>query len=376
MLGAPMGELDLQALVQRPLLQAVGALVLALVCGLAISTAIAGVLARAVARSHRDLDRRLLALVRRPVGVTAVVVALVWVGEGVIDLSPEEAANFKAALGTIAVVVWMAVLVRAADEVRRALQRSAGSGIAGLEWLRGRATGLVHFMVRTAVLLVGLYVLMVMWQFDLRPWQISLGVAGAVLGLAAQDSLDNMLGGVFIAGDSPLQIGDVIEVEAGLRGRVTDIGWRSTRILTRDGVEVNIPNARLGVGRVVNESAGPRPAVRIACAFRVEHGRPAEQVRGAVVPGAAALADIEGEPVLQFLGATPAGLRFVLLAHVVDPDRRLEAQDALNSHILAGLRAAKIALAYPTHEVHPGGPLAAALQAKLLSGHVHSDMSI
>src|SRR5690606_15675106 len=136
-------------------------------------------------------------------------VALEWACEQVLDLSPGQVSTLRAGLGTLAVVVWVAALVRASDEVRRAHKRSAGAAIAGLGRLRGRATGLVHFVVRTAAVLLGLYALLVLWEFDLRPWQLSLGVVGAVVGLAAQDSLDNMLGGVFIAGDSPLQVGDV-----------------------------------------------------------------------------------------------------------------------------------------------------------------------
>ncbi|MDC0675547.1 mechanosensitive ion channel family protein [Nannocystis radixulma] len=369
-----MGELDLEKLLLSPELQAAGGLILALVVGYAISTAVAGALARAAAQTHRDLDQQLLALMRRPVWVTAVIVALEWAGDR-LQLAAAEQATFDATLGTIVVVVWATALVRAVDEVLVALLRRASSGQQGLAFVRGRAAGLIHFLVRIVLLLAGLYLVMVLWGLDVRAWQVSAGVAGAVLGFAAQDSLGNLISAVFLVGDAPLRIGDYIRVDKQMRGRVTDIGWRSTRILTNDGVEVNLPNARLGAQRIVNESAGPHQAIRLACEFAVEYGRTPEEVRAAVLPGVAELPELRGDlpAELQFRGPTEAGLRFALVVYLANPSRRSQGTDVTNSHILRALRAAGIGLAYSSHEVHAGGPLATALQAALVPGpsHVH-----
>ena len=368
-LAGPVGELDLDKLLLSPEFQAAGGLILALIVGYAISTALAGALARAAAQTHRDLDQQLLALMRRPVWTTAVIVALEWAGDR-LQLAASEQATFDAVLGTMVVVVWVTALVRAGDEVLVALLRRASSGQAGLEFLRGRATGLVHFIVRMVVLGAGLYLVLVLWGLDVRAWQVSAGVAGAVLGFAAQDSLGNLIAAVFLVGDAPLRIGDYIRVDKQMRGRVTDIGWRSTRILTNDGVEVNLPNALLGRLRIVNETAGPHQAIRLACEFAVEYGRTPEELRAIVLPGAAALpemrADLPAE--LQFRGSTEAGLRFALVVYLANPARRSQGIDAANTHILRALRAAGVRLAYSSHGVHAGGPLAAALQAALMPG--------
>ncbi|MBZ5712132.1 mechanosensitive ion channel family protein [Nannocystis pusilla] len=371
-LAGRVGELDLNQLLLSPEFQAAGGLILALVVGYAISTALAGALARAAAQTHRDLDQQLLALMRRPVWLTAVIVALEWAGDR-LQLAAAEQATFDATLGTIVVVVWATALVRAVDEVLVALLRRASSGQPELVFVRGRAAGLIHFFVRIVVLLAGLYLVMVLWGLDVRAWQISAGVAGAVLGFAAQDSLGNLISAVFLVGDAPLRIGDYVQVDGQMRGRVTDIGWRSTRILTNDGVEVNLPNAQLGAQRIINESAGPHQAIRLACEFAVEYGRTPEEVRAAVLPGAAALpelrADLPAE--LQFRGPTEAGLRFALVVYLADPSRRTQGTDVTNSHILRALRAAGIGLAYSSHVVHVGGPLATALQAALVPGPSH-----
>jgi len=77
------------------------------------------------------------------------------------------------------------------------------------------------------------------------------GIAGS---FAAKDSLANLFGGIFIIRDAPYKIGDFIILDSGERGRVVKIGLRSTRLLTRDDVEVTLPNLYIANSKVVNES--------------------------------------------------------------------------------------------------------------------------
>jgi hypothetical protein len=54
---------------------------------------------------------------------------------------------------------------------------------------------------------------------------------------------------------------------------------RSTRLLTRDNVEVTVPNAVIGNSMVVNESSGPSPRMRVRVSVGVAYGSDVEQVR-------------------------------------------------------------------------------------------------
>ena len=45
--------------------------------------------------------------------------------------------------------------------------------------------------------------------------------------------------------------GDFIILESGERGMVTHIGLRSTRLLTRDDVEITVPNGVIGNGKII-----------------------------------------------------------------------------------------------------------------------------
>lgn len=80
----------------------------------------------------------------------------------------------------------------------------------------------------------------------------SLGIA---VGLAAQDMIKNVFGGIMILFDRPFQVGDKIEIGNNY-GEVLNIGLRSTRIVTADDSIVSIPNSDIMNQSVSNSNSG------------------------------------------------------------------------------------------------------------------------
>lgn len=78
---------------------------------------------------------------------------------------------------------------------------------------------------------------------------------GVALGLAAQDLLKNIFGGLTVVFDQPFQVGDKISV-GGTYGEVVSIGLRSTRIVTADDDQVTVPNSQVIEEQVANANAG------------------------------------------------------------------------------------------------------------------------
>jgi small conductance mechanosensitive channel len=88
----------------------------------------------------------------------------------------------------------------------------------------------------------------------------SLGVLGIAVGLAAQDILKNFFAGIYLLFERPFRIGEEISVRD-QRGRVMDIGIRTTSLRTEDDLQVMIPNAIVLTDVVINRSAyRPVPA--------------------------------------------------------------------------------------------------------------------
>jgi len=78
---------------------------------------------------------------------------------------------------------------------------------------------------------------------------------GLALGIAAQDLLKNVFGGLIVVFDQPFQVGDKISV-GGTYGEVVSIGLRSTRIVTADDDFVSVPNSQVVEEQVANANAG------------------------------------------------------------------------------------------------------------------------
>ena len=83
----------------------------------------------------------------------------------------------------------------------------------------------------------------------------STAVAAAIIGLAAQQTLGNLIAGVQIAISQPIKIGDRITFEE-IEGRVTDVTLSYTYVDPGDESTFVIPNSMLLEGVVQNHSSG------------------------------------------------------------------------------------------------------------------------
>ena len=117
------------------------------------------------------------------------------------------------------------------------------------------------------------------WGWDVTGWLASAGVIGIVIGLAAKDTLANFFSGIFIMADAPYKENDYINLDSGERGYVTNIGLRSTRLLTRDDIEITIPNSVIANSKIINESGGPNEDERVRINIGVAYGSDIDKVR-------------------------------------------------------------------------------------------------
>ena len=197
-----------------------------------------------------------------------------------------------------------------------------------------------------------MYLILVSWRVDVTGWIASAGVIGIAVGFAAKDTLANLFAGVFIIADRPYRVGDYIVLDQGERGRVTRIGLRSTRIVTRDDLEITIPNSIIANSRIVNES---RPAVRqrIHIPLSVAFGTDVDRIKELLRHVAAANPRIcrDPEPRVRLI-AFDTALNFELLCWIENPSERGQARDELNTAIYKEVVAAGIELPNPKRDIY------------------------
>ncbi|MFU8832750.1 MAG: mechanosensitive ion channel family protein, partial [Wenzhouxiangella sp.] len=130
------------------------------------------------------------------------------------------------------------------------------------------------------ILIIGIiaYALLMVWDIDPTAWLASAGVIGIAVGFAARDTLANLFAGFFIIADAPYKLGDYIVLDTGDRGEITRVGIRSTRLLTRDDVEIIVPNSEMANAKIYNESGGRWIKFRIRLKIGVAYGSDIEAV--------------------------------------------------------------------------------------------------
>jgi MscS family membrane protein len=141
---------------------------------------------------------------------------------------------------------------------------------------------------KVAVVALGLISVLTELGFQVTSLLAGLGIGGIAVALAAQKTVENLIGSVTIGMDRPFRIGDTVQVD-GVVGVVETVGLRSTRVRTLDRTLVTLPNGRLADMRI--ESYTARDRWRIVTSLGLRYGTTAEQVRQVVAGIEAALRD-------------------------------------------------------------------------------------
>jgi small-conductance mechanosensitive channel len=96
------------------------------------------------------------------------------------------------------------------------------------------------------------------------------GLIIAVIGFAIRNVVADVLTGIAFGLEAPFRIGDWVDFEGATKGQVVEIGWRSTRVLTRDATYMILPNSQVARQRLTNYSA-PRRHYRSQVSVVLDH---------------------------------------------------------------------------------------------------------
>jgi small-conductance mechanosensitive channel len=79
------------------------------------------------------------------------------------------------------------------------------------------------------------------------------GVVAIVVGLALQSTLSDVFSGIVLNTTKPYQVDDFVMID-GVEGKVLDIDWRATHLLTSTGTLAVVPNSVAAKAKIVNLS--------------------------------------------------------------------------------------------------------------------------
>jgi len=137
------------------------------------------------------------------------------------------------------------------------------------------------------------------------------GILGIAIGFASQTSVSNIISGLFLLGEKPFSIGDVIKV-GDKTGIILSIDLMSIKIRTFDNLFIRLPNERVLNTEVVNITRFPirRLDIAVSVAYKEDLGK--VQAILSEIAGQNRWALSEPEPLILIQNFGPSGIEFLV----------------------------------------------------------------
>ncbi len=168
---------------------------------------------------------------------------------------------------------------------------------------------LLDNVYRIALLLLGAVMAASQLGVNVAAALAGIGVAGIAIGLAAQDTIANMIAGFLIFWDKPFLVGHFLEI-GDHYGEVRDITIRTTRIRTMENTYVVLPNRQIMDGVIINHSmyGATRVNVPVGIAYKEYIPQAREVLLEAVTSIKGVLEKPAPEVVVEGLGGSSVDL--------------------------------------------------------------------
>jgi small-conductance mechanosensitive channel/CRP-like cAMP-binding protein len=186
------------------------------------------------------------------------------------------------------------------------------------------------------------------FHFEMNSLAIFGGGLTIALSLALGPTLGSLVSGFTLTAERPFELGDWIEVE-GRQGRVDQITWRSTRIITRDNESVVFPNSLLSNIKLVNLSR-PDAQLGVRAYTRVHFRTPPHEVIAAIEEAVRGTPGVVASPaqVIRMVEYAESWARWEVRFWIDDP-RRIE---DIRGDVLQ-----RIWYSFQRHEIEIPGPV-------------------
>jgi small-conductance mechanosensitive channel/CRP-like cAMP-binding protein len=219
----------------------------------------------------------------------------------------------------------------------------------------GRALAFILVILLTLSLVLGV---------QLNSIVISSTILTAVVGLALQDLLKNVIAGIALQTERPFEIGHWVEINKQI-GRVVEMSWRATRVITVDGNYIIFPNANLAQAELINYTLGsPIQAMHIQIGLGYTY--PPNLVKRVLTEAALASPDVcrEPAPSIKLIQYGDYSVTYDVKFWLYNFDKYPEKRDAVMTSAWYHLHRADIKLPLPIRNVymHQVDPLSEADQ--------------
>ena len=217
------------------------------------------------------------------------------------------------------------------------------------------AKGVPHtiaMMVRYTLIIAGFFIAVSAVGMPLDSLTVLFGAFGVGIGFGLQNIFNNLVSGLILLFERPIQIGDTIEVGQ-LLGNVKSIGIRSSNVRTFDGAEVIVPNGQLISNEVVNWTLSDQRR-RIEVVAGVAYGSDPHKVKELFLKVLADHPDIIDDPapsvLFKDLGSSSLDFRLLFWTSNYDEWIRIRSDIFFGVHDI--LKKEGIEIPFPQQDLH------------------------
>lgn len=302
-----------------------------------------------VGKTETTIDDQLVKIFRYPIFLSILLYG------GYTALIPLNLADnifsfIKNMLVTVGLIIWGISIFRISSVFFKELKRRVEPKHTGM------LDDLVPFLQNIAKITIFFIVLLTilsLWGVNIIPALASAGVIGVAVAFAAKDTVANLFGGISVFLDKPYKTGDYVIISDKHRGKVIQIGMRSTKIKTRDNVLLTVPNSAMVTNVVINET-GFDPKLRTRIPIGLAYGTNLDFAEKVLINIARKHQEVlqKPEPIVRYRRFGESAIELELLVVVSQPSRRGRAVHELIKIIDKGLRKEGISIAYPQMDVH------------------------
>lgn len=192
--------------------------------------------------------------------------------------------------------------------------------------------------------------------FDLTVLLGAAGILTVALGFASQTSASNLISGLFLIGERPFSVGDVIKV-GDATGEVLSIDPLSVKLRTFDNLMVRVPNESLVKSQLTNLSRFPirRLDMQIGVAYHTDLKQLRDVLMGVAEGNPVCLE--EPKPLFIFLEYGDSALK-IQLSVWARREKFLDLRNSMHEGVKAALDEAGIEIPFPQRTLGSlGGPL-------------------
>lgn len=107
-------------------------------------------------------------------------------------------------------------------------------------------------VINVCIYALGFLVILDSLGISITPVITAMGIGGMAVALGLQETLANICAGMYLLVSKQLNIGDYIKLSTGEMGRVSDITWRFTTILSAKGNAIIVPNKHISSNIIIN----------------------------------------------------------------------------------------------------------------------------